>query len=434
MRPTRLLLAVAGALLLLGLVVAFFRETAWLWAGLLGLGAGVAAWDALAIRLARLPAVGRELETVMPVDAWSTVRLVVSHPGPRVQRLLLHDHQPAGFEAPALPVSLTVPAGGHRAAAYRVRPHARGDHVFVGMDVMVRSRLGLWDRKVFLPLESRVRVFPNFREVGRYALLASDNRLSRMGVFRRRHRGEGSDFLQLREYRVGDTLRQIDWKATSRYRRLISKEYRDERDQQVIFMLDCGHRMRHRDGDREHLDQALNALLLLAHVVIEQGDGVGLLTFGGDYRWYPPTKTRRRIQDLIETVYDLGATSEAADYLAAAQTVMPEQRRRALVVLITNTRDEDQDELLLALKLLKRKHLVVVADMREQVLDATLRQEVSDLDGAFRFHAVNEYLERRRRNQQVLRHHGHYALDILPHQLPVALVNQYLSIKAAGRL
>jgi uncharacterized protein (DUF58 family) len=432
--PTRPLVAACLALLLLGFVVAVFRDAAMFWLVALGVLAGVAVWDGLAVRFSRPPRVERDLEAVMPVGVWSTVRIEVENFFRHSMRLLLHDYQPADFEVSSMPVSMLVPGRSRMQASYRARGRTRGDHHFHGMDLLIRSPFGLWDRKLFLPVSHHVRVFPNFREVSRYTLLATDNRVSRMGVYRRRHRGEGSDFLQLREYRLGDSLRQIDWKATSRYRRLISKEYRDERDQQVIFMLDCGHRMRHRDDGREHLDQALNALLLLAHVVIEQGDSVGLLTFGGDQRWYPPSKTQSRLQDLIEAVYDLGTTPEAADYAAAAEVIMPAQRRRALIVLITNTRDEDQDELLLALKLLKRRHLVIVADMREQILDETLQQPVTDLDGAFRFQAVNDYLERRRKNQRVLRHHGHYALDILPGQLPVALVNQYLSIKAAGRL
>ncbi|MCU7881809.1 MAG: DUF58 domain-containing protein [Candidatus Thiodiazotropha sp. (ex Lucinoma aequizonata)] len=68
-------------------------------------------------------------------------------------------------------------------------------------------------------------MFLNFREIARYALLATDNHLSQMGVRRCQRRGEASDFHQLREYRTGDAMRQIDWKASSRYRRLISKEY-----------------------------------------------------------------------------------------------------------------------------------------------------------------------------------------------------------------
>lgn len=404
------------------------------WTGILGLVAGGAAWDGLAARLGRVPGVTRRADGIMPVGVWSRVTLAVENTGPRDLALLLHDHHPPEFDVESMPGHLLAPAGSAAELTYRLLPGERGDHDFAGVDLLMRSPFGLWNRKVFVSLPRRVRVYPNFREVSRYSMLATDNHLSRMGVLRRRHRGEGTDFLQLREYRLGDSLRQIDWKATSRYRRPISKEYSDERDQQIVFMLDCGRRMRHREGGREHLDQALNAVLLLAHVVVEQGDGAGLLTFGGDHRWYPPSKARGRVRDLLASVYDLGAVPEAADYLAAAETLMPAQRRRALIVLITNTRDEDQDELLHALSLMKRRHLVIVADVREKALDEALARAVANLDDALRFQAVNDYLERRRHNLRTLRHHGHYALDLLPEQLPVALVNQYLAIKASGRL
>lgn len=432
--PTRRLLA--GGVVLLGMAVAVavsgVADTAWI--ATLGVLAGGALWDAVVVRLGPVPGVARQVDAVMPLGVWSAVQLMIDNTAQRDVCVLLHDHYPGDFDVEAMPGHVAAPAASRAEISYRARPRDRGDHHFTGVDVMIRSPFGLWDRKLFVSLPRHVRVFPNFREVSRYSMLATDNHLSRMGVLRRRHRGEGSDFLQLREYRLGDSLRQIDWKATSRYRRPISKEYSDERDQQIIFMLDCGRRMRHREGGREHLDQALNAFLLLAHVVIEQGDGVGLLTFGGDQRWYPPSKARGRVRDLLESVYDLGAAPEAADFLAAAETIMPAQRRRALIVLITNTRDEDQHELLQALALLKRRHLVVIADVREQILDETLTQAVTDLDGALRFQAVNDYLERRRTNLRALRHHGHYTLDILPDQLPVALVNQYLAIKASGRL
>ena len=48
--------------------------------------------------------------------------------------------------------------------------------------------------------------------------------------------------------------------------------------------------MRHADQDRGHLDEALNALLLLAYVAVRQGDAVGLMTFGGPKRWFAPRK------------------------------------------------------------------------------------------------------------------------------------------------
>ena len=79
---------------------------------------------------------------------------------------------------------------------------------------------------------------------------------------------EGMEFHQLRDYRQDDAPKQIDWKASARVGRLISRDYQDERDQQIVFLLDCSARMRARDGDLSHFDHTLNALLLLAYVAL----------------------------------------------------------------------------------------------------------------------------------------------------------------------
>jgi uncharacterized protein (DUF58 family) len=315
-----------------------------------------------------------------------------------------------------------------------LRPPRRGELEFSGCDLRLSSPLGLWSRRRTLPLPVRVRVFPNFSEISHYTLLATDDRLGQLGVRRRQRRGLGAEFHQLREYRRGDSLRQIDWKATSRVRKLISREYQDERDQRLLFLLDCGRRMRHADSGRGHLDEALNALLLLAYVAVRQGDAVGLMTFGGPKRWLAPRKDSDTVNRLLNAVYDLQPTPEAADPLAAARELMQTQTRRAMVLMLTNSRDEDQEELAAAIRLLRRRHLVVVADLRETALERTLAEPVTDRDSALRFHGVQGYLQARRDHHERLGHLGAYVLDLLPRQLPVALVNQYFAVKRAGTL
>ena len=63
------------------------------------------------------------------------------------------------------------------------------------------------------------------------------------------------------------------------------REYQDERDQCVVFLLDCGRRMRADEGSAarrgSHFDAALDALMLLAYVALKEGDEVGAMTFGG---------------------------------------------------------------------------------------------------------------------------------------------------------
>ncbi len=434
MIPSRSLLFLTAALAALALLAAVVPAMALLWPPLAGLAGGAAILDAYLSR--RLPALDlrRDIRHSIPVGVWSPVSLHLSNPGGRRLRMGVHDHHPGGFAAEDMPRALILPARRVAHVHYRIRPRARGDAAFEGTDLVVDSPLGLWRRKHHLALPDRVKVFPNFRDISHYVLLATDNRLSQIGIRQRQRRGEGNDFHQLREYRAGDSLRQIDWKASSRYQKLISKEYQDERDQQVIFLLDCGHRMRHAEDGRVHLDQALNAMLLLAYVAARQGDAVGFMAFGGTRRWYPPRKGGDLVKELLHQIYDIESCPEAADYLSAARELMPLQRRRALLVILTNTRDEDQSDLRQAVQLLTRRHLVVIADLREALLDEALRQPVGDFDGALRFQAVNDYLESRSRSHESLRHHGALTLDILAPQLPVALVNQYFSIKAGGAL
>ena len=287
-----------------------------------------------------------------------------------------------------------------------------------------------------------MKVYPNFAAVAKYALLATDQRLSQLGVLKKRRRGEGLEFHQLREYRVGDASRQVDWKATSRMRKLISREYQDERDQQVFFLLDCGRRMRALElegGDGlSHFDHALNAVLLLSYVALRQGDAVGLLSFAGDRRFLRPRKSVATVNRLLNELYDLDATPRAPDYLEAAREAMVRLPKRSLVVVVSNVRDEDDETLAPALKLLQKRHLVLLASLREQELDRVLDpkagEPVQDFQGALRAGALHEYLRHRRAAFERLRGLGVQTLDVVPGRLAVSLVNRYLELKGAGRL
>lgn len=378
--------------------------------------------------------VERKVAHSLPVGSWTVVRLVVHNTGARAYRLAIFDHYPVYADVEGLPLRVAVRPGEFAQLVYRVRPTRRGDADFGVVEVQVRSRLGLWIRRKKLPCAESVKVYPNFAEVAKYALFATDNNLSRLGVRRRQRRGEGLDFHQLREYREGDALRQVDWKATSRYRRLISREYQDERDQHVVFMLDCGRRMRAEDAGVNHFDQSLNAMLLLSYVALRQGDAVGFLAFGGVERWCPPQKGPASINAMLNRSYDLQVTTEAADYALAARELLTRQRRRALIVILTNSRDEDQQELTRAMRMLRTRHLVLLANLREEFFDTTLQHAVHGFDESLRYTAVLDYLAKRRQVHDLLANSGVHALDVTAPQLPLAVVNRYLDFKRGGRL
>src|SRR5690606_8927446 len=180
---------------------------------------------------------------------------------------------------------------------------------------------------------------------------------------------------------TGDPVRRIDWKATLRFHKPIVRKYQNERDQAVVLMIDCGRRMR--ADDRQggmggaHFDQALNATMLLSYVALKQGDAVGAMTFGAplhDRRWFTPRKGAATLNALMGELYDVQPTPTHSDYLSAAQELLRHQRKRSLVIVITNFRDEDANELGQALRLLRSRHLVLTASLREGIVGELMSQ------------------------------------------------------------
>jgi hypothetical protein len=105
-----------------------------------------------------------------------------------------------------------------------------------------------------------------------------------------------------------------------------------------------------------------------------------------------------------------------------------------MVIVITNQRDEDDDDLRPALELLRRKHLVVLASLRETAVEALATAQVADHVDALRACAALDYIQARRRALERVGGHGVITLDVAPSKLPIALAEKYLEIKRAGRL
>jgi uncharacterized protein (DUF58 family) len=393
---------------------------------------------ALALRI-RTPTVHREVSDNWSLAVATTIRLRIRHVprrlgSRRALRAMVHDWHPERCVAPHAKQSLTLSPNADVLMTYQATAHQRGLMRFIGVELYLNSLCGFWLMRRFAPLSSTVRILPNFTRISHYRLLATANRLSDLGVIKQPRRGSGLEFHQLREFRQGDSLRQVHWQATAAQRRLISKEYEDERNQQVLFMLDASRRMIHKDSHESLLDEALNSALLLSHVALNQGDAVGMLSMGQTMRWHAPKTGMAVVAQLMNQFYDIQPEPVAADYLAAAETLLARQKKRSLIVVISNTRNEDFADLHMALRLLRKRHLVVLADIREKLLKKLISQPIENADDAVHLHAAHQYLEHRWQQHNQLRHHGIRVLDVEADQLPPALISQYLQLKESAQI
>ncbi|UUA74777.1 DUF58 domain-containing protein [Cellvibrio sp. QJXJ] len=388
----------------------------------------------------RLPPVEitREVAGNLAVDKWAPVTLRIKHRFTQPTQIKIFDGVPNSADHDNLPLTIELQPNHNSRNEYQLRPLVRGAEQIKQAQVEFYSPLGFWAIRYWTGDATPIKVYPDFVAIANYAILATENHTSQMGIKKRQRRGEGMEFHQLREYRQGDSLRQLDWKATARRQKLMARDYQDERDQQIVLMIDSGRRMRAKDDELSHFDHALNAMLLVSYIALRQGDNVSLLSFGSEgnkkHRWIPPQKGVERVKTLLNGIYDLQATQATADYITAAEKLAILQPKRSLVILVTNSRDEDNNELLLAVNLLKKRHLVMVVNIREHILDKLADTPVRDFDDALHYAGVQQFLHERSESHQQLTSSGIYAIDCTANELAVRVANAYWEIKGAGVL
>ena len=382
----------------------------------------------------------RRLPSAFAIGVRQTVFLGFESTGTRRVRCAVFDHCDPSLRITGLPASLQLSPRQRVEVGYEVIPTQRGEIEFAPADVRIRSLLGLCELPIRIGATESRRCYPDFAQVARYAWLAGDRRLQEIGIKTYQQRGEGTDFKQLAEYRYGDPIRHIDWKATLRQHKPILREFQDERDQCVMLLIDCGRRMRAYDAEEKigggHFDQVLNAVMLLSYVALKQGDAVGALTFGtpaGDERVFAPRKGAHALNALMGELYSVQPTPTHSDYVMVAQTLLRRHHKRSLVIVITNFRDEDSSELAHALRLLRSRHLVLLASLRERIVGELVSQSLdAAADAALDVGSAHLYEQSRRDAFNRLAARDALMVDAEPQRLGIELVNRYHSVKRAG--
>lgn len=331
-----------------------------------------------------------------------------------------------------LPATVSIERGRSATVQYHVVPLRRGRHAFAAVHIRYASRLGLWTRQERRTLVSEVRVYPDVHAVRKFDLLARRNQLNEIGLKFWRLQGRGGEFERLREYRRGDELRQIAWKATAKRQQLVSLQYTVERNQNLLVLFDCGRTMANESDGLTHLDRAMNAALILSHIALGQGDNVGWMAFSNRIELLAgPVRGRRGARTLVQQTFDLEPRLEASDYGLACEEILRRQRKRSLVLLVTHALDEQHLEWIERyVRPLRSRHLVLLVFLRDMSLAAAASRSPRTKADAFTAAAAAEIMNGQARRVRELRTAGALVLETPPDQLSPTLVNQYLDIKA----
>ena len=304
------------------------------------------------------------------------------------------------------------------------------------MALRYRTGAGLAERWARVSLPQTVRVDPDISEAQRHAFALIRARQLVLEKRRAKVHGLGRDFESLREFQQGDELRDVCWTATARRGRLVARTYQPERSQTVWIVVDRGRLMRARDGRHTGLDRAVNAAFALAQVASAAGDRVALLAYGsGTQQRVLPGRGGPHLRTLLEALAMARAEPADADHIRAAAAVMSLQKRRALIVWLTDVAESAAvPEVIESAARLVPRHVLVFAVMRPRELTAlAARAPVTERD-LYRVMAAQEMVERRALLLGHLRRHGAMALEVPSAELTGAIVNRYLGVKERNLL
>ncbi|TMA38671.1 MAG: DUF58 domain-containing protein [Deltaproteobacteria bacterium] len=393
-----------------------------------------AAWDLAAaqpaLRLARrLPPrafTGREAEVTIELE----------HDGDAAIEADVVDEAPADV-VPLEPWrrGVVVPPRGRATIRYAIRPGVRGDRGFGPALALVRSPLGLFRRRVAAGDGELLRVYPDASRFLRREVLDPKRLLATVGARPALRRGEGMEFESLRDYVPGDDLRRIDWAASARRGRAVTRLYEQERRRTIVVAVDTSRLMAGVVDGRTKLDHAVDAALALGYAGLVSGDRVAMCAFDAELGGFVASRGHRRhLGAFLDFLRMLAPTPVEADYRALLRGLERHQRQRALLVVLTDFVEADPMAIVAPLGILGRHHrvlLVAVRDRAYNLLAPDARPADDDGLAPYRRLVVDDLLREREATLARLRRRGLQTLDLAPSALTAAVLNRYLAIRDA---
>ena len=354
--------------------------------------------------------------------------------GRRRARLVVRDvwNPTAGIAVPRTAVS--IPRGERRAITQAFRPSRRGEHACRGVAVDSRGPLGLGLRTATLEAPGRFTALHPMRSLRH--LPSRVRRLREIeGTSSLHQRGEGTEFDSLKEFVDGDDAASIDWRATARTRSVVVRTWRPERDRRVLIIVDTSRLAAARLGDEPRLDAELDAAGLLTALAAEAGDRVDIVCADARIRSEVVGVSRSTVlTELVARTASLQPRLVETDWAALAARATAATSRGDLVVVLTSI----EPALLhaggiAAIAQIASTHPVIVGSAEDPGL-AALASERGTAHAVHRAASAHRLLAQQAGLAEEIRRSGASVVAARPEELPTGVADQYLALKAAGRL
>jgi len=429
MRPGPLLVRMLAIVAASALLIAIAAELAWIVLAAFVAVCAIAAAEALALRSVQI--IGeRPAKIALALGENETETLLIRTDAARPVRMIVRQRWPELVESRASVQHGICRPGEVLRLEMPVRAIARGSAT-VERPYVAATLRGIIERIVPTAKESELHVLPNLKAVARMHKQLNAFALRGAGARSAPRIGKGREFDRLRDYVQDDDYRDIAWRASARHGRLIVREYRLDRSQDVLLCLDQGHRMAARVAQVTRLDHAVNAAVLISYVCNRMEDKVGILSFDTDVdKGIIIGHGTAHLRAITGYVTSLEAAYRHTDYVALATALRRRVHHRSLILMMTVLPErEERFGLLRAVEMLAPQHLPLIVVLDDPNLEAAAKFLPADRAELARTLVARDLWMAKVELMRDLRGRGALVVRSTPEDAGIDAVNAYIDVK-----
>lgn len=319
---------------------------------------------------------------------------------------------------------------------YTLRPTKRGAYQYGKLNVYVTSILGLVKRRYIFSDKKNIVVYPSFLQLHKYDLHAFTNRLHEYGLKKIRKIGNTMEFEQIRDYIIGDDIRNLNWKATAKRNTLMVNQFQDEKSQTVYSMIDKGRIMMMPFNELSLLDYAINSSLVISNVVLQKNDKAGMFTFSKKVEnRIVADRKKSQMYKILETLYNIRTDYAESDFERLYIDIKRKIYHRSLLLLYTNFENLDSlHRQLPYLRAIAKNHLLIVIFFKNVELKKLIEKEALNTRQIYQKVIAEKFEFDKNLIVHELKKHGIQSILTEPQNLTVNTINKYLELKSRGSI
>lgn len=319
---------------------------------------------------------------------------------------------------------------------YTLRPTKRGVYQYGKLNVYVNSILGLVKRRYIFSDKKNIVVYPSFLQLHKYDLHAFTNQLHEYGLKKIRKIGNTMEFEQIRDYIIGDDIRNLNWKATAKRNTLMVNQFQDEKSQTVYSMIDKGRIMMMPFNELSLLDYAINSSLVISNVVLQKNDKAGMFTFSEKVEnRIVADRKKSQMYKILESLYNIRTDYAESDFERLYIDIKRKIYHRSLLLLYTNFENLDSlHRQLPYLRAIAKNHLLIVIFFKNVELKKLIEKEALNTRQIYQKVIAEKFEFDKNLIVHELKKHGIQSILTEPQNLTINTINKYLELKSRGSI